>query len=394
LKTKINRENTDIKTLHSLGFSILRYNFNEKELKVDEQKYQNKLTEMLIDSDSINAQDSRYISNILKLCDFGRYFLIKKESDLIEIANKYNIIIIDDEVSLANKLIDWGKNSLIDSDVIDYTDMIYLPNVLNVRVFKYDFIIIDEAQDLSISQMALFMKCFKQGSRFISVGDEKQCINSFAGSDINSFNKLKGLPNTINLPLSISYRCPKKIVRYAQSLVPEIQHAENAIDGYINFNSKIEDLIDGDMVICRNTGPLIKLYVHLITNNVKCYLKGNDVGLNLLDLINDIQTENLIEMFGILNEMLKKYVNNRNNIGCESIEEIYDTQSYGDLIDKIDCLKILSKVVNTKTDLINKIKEIFSDENKQGVCLSTIHKSKGLEADNVYILNKNLTPSK
>ena len=70
------------------------------------------------------------------------------------------------------------------------------------------------------------------------------------------------------------------------------------------------------------------------------------------------------------------------------------TQEYNDLVDKIECLKILSIGINTKTDLIEKINDIFSDDEKQGICLSTIHKAKGLEADNVYVLNKNLMPSK
>ena len=56
------------------------------------------------------------------------------------------------------------------------------------------------------------------------------------------------------------------------------------------------------------------------------------------------------------------------------------------LLDKIDCIKyICEQNIETKTDLINKINNIFSDESKKGVCLSTIHKAKGLEYDNVYI---------
>ena len=42
----------------------------------------------------------------------------------------------------------------------------------------------------------------------------------------------------------------------------------------------------------------------------------------------------------------------------------------------------------------NKINIIFSDNEKDGICLSTIHKAKGLEADNVFILCESLMPSK
>jgi ATP-dependent exoDNAse (exonuclease V) beta subunit len=44
--------------------------------------------------------------------------------------------------------------------------------------------------------------------------------------------------------------------------------------------------------------------------------------------------------------------------------------------------------------LIARIEKIFSDENpNEGVCLSTIHKAKGLESDNVYIACASKLPS-
>jgi superfamily I DNA/RNA helicase len=51
--------------------------------------------------------------------------------------------------------------------------------------------------------------------------------------------------------------------------------------------------------------------------------------------------------------------------------------------------------LTTTKELIDKIEEIFGEKNKniEGIALSTIHKAKGLEADNVYILCKDLMPS-
>ena len=61
--------------------------------------------------------------------------------------------------------------------------------------------------------------------------------------------------------------------------------------------------------------------------------------------------------------------------------------------DKINTLEILSNGCLTGDDLINKLKIIFSDD-ADGICLSTIHKSKGLEADRVFIIHSELMPSK
>ena len=54
---------------------------------------------------------------------------------------------------------------------------------------------------------------------------------------------------------------------------------------------------------------------------------------------------------------------------------------------------ILSERYDSKNDLIKHIQEIFK-ENSMGVCLSTVHKAKGLESENVYILCNSSMPSK
>lgn len=399
LKKRIIRENINIKTLHSLGFSIIKYNFKDKDIKIDENKYKTKLNSILEEYGMESLPNKSYIKNILKLCDLGRFYLSESIKDLEFIASKYTIILsydidnIFNEINITLDLLKWSKDSLNETGTIDYTDMLYLPNILNLKTFKYDFIIIDEAQDLSDSQMSLFMKCFKQGTRFIAVGDEKQNINGFAGSSIESFNSLKKLKNTIELPLSICYRCPKNIVKLAQTIVPNIEYNETAIDGYINYNSSIEDLVDGDMVICRTSLPLIKLYFKLMSNNITSYINGIDIGINLLDLLDNIEGDNMKDTFIEFGALLKSYIQNNINSGI-SLEDIISSQGYNDFVDKIDCIKILSDGVKTKEELINRIKIMFSDENKKGICLSTIHKAKGLEADNVYILDKKLMPSK
>ena len=53
--------------------------------------------------------------------------------------------------------------------------------------------------------------------------------------------------------------------------------------------------------------------------------------------------------------------------------------------DKVDAIRYLSHDLNWASETISRINTIFSDK-AQGICLSTIHKSKGLEADRVFIL--------
>ena len=52
------------------------------------------------------------------------------------------------------KLLDWGKTHL---DTMDYTDMIWLPNVLNLKPtgLQYDYIMVDECQDMNKAEREL-----------------------------------------------------------------------------------------------------------------------------------------------------------------------------------------------------------------------------------------------
>ena len=55
--------------------------------------------------------------------------------------------------------------------------------------------------------------------------------------------------------------------------------------------------------------------------------------------------------------------------------------------DKINAIEILSEGLQTSDEVIDRINTIFNDDSKNGICLSTVHKSKGLESDRVFILN-------
>ena len=55
------------------------------------------------------------------------------------------------------------------------------------------------------------------------------------------------------------------------------------------------------------------------------------------------------------------------------------------LYDTIKTIENLPKTVENRNDFEKFIKDVFSDEGKDGIQLSTIHKAKGLEADNVFV---------
>ena len=130
-----NLNNVDIKTLHSLGASSTMRALNSQ-LQVD--KYTAwvnngvKYSSLTPKSELLPEQMSTWKQNILKLIDLGRVNLVKAHKDLEELAWKHNIDLEDNEVDIAIKGINWGER---ETQVIDFTDMIYFPNVKQIKMF-------------------------------------------------------------------------------------------------------------------------------------------------------------------------------------------------------------------------------------------------------------------
>lgn len=398
-------ENVDVRTMHSLGNLMILRNLGVDYIPIVETKYREYLFSNISQYSSFasglrNKGYMKYINNVSKLIDFARYNLAEDEEEILALADRHEISIMYDEPKVVLEIMEWGKNNL---ESIDYTDMVWLPNVLNMQPYglQFDFILLDESQDFSIAQRELILKCQRMGTRYVFVGDENQAIYSFASASPESFRKLKELPNTTSLPLSISYRCPKKVVKLAQTLVEGIEYKEDAIDGEIVYDAKLEDVKDGDMILCRNNAPLMKVYNDLIRMGKQCFIRGKDIGQNLKKIIReskhtelnmDLNADGLFiylydQLFNQVSEIMK-----RTNLDKLTVMNMSIVQNK---LDIINALYVLSENLTTTQDLINRIDVIFTDKRKnEGIALSTIHKAKGLEADNVYIACRSLMPSK
>lgn len=68
-------------------------------------------------------------------------------------------------------------------------------------------------------------------------------------------------------------------------------------------------------------------------------------------------------------------------------------RSYVGLLEKIQICIFVSDKYDTVDKIISLFKRIFSDRDFDGITLSTIHKSKGLEAKNIFFVNQSLIPS-
>lgn len=399
-------ENVDIRTYHGLGYSILRTSLGKNGItRINEHKYtsfiNNNIFSLIPDCFKLNKDDIRTVkTNLKQLVDFSRFNLAESREEIKEISEKYGISPILNEIDVVPSILEWGGNNTTE---IDYTDMIWLCVERNIRTrkYKYDYIFIDEAQDSSIMQQELIKKCHKRGTRFIAIGDEFQCINAFAGADQDAFKKLQNESNTKILNLPITYRCPKSIVDFTKKVTGvNMETPDNAINGEINFNVNPYTPKNNDMVLCRNTAHLVKLYMKYNRINKKSYLKGRNIGESLKTVLWQVDNNYLSQdmmtdgVFPRLYERLFDMINKEIAISGIDYEDVVNTRNIMDFIDTIKALEVLSEGLVWRDDLISKIETIFTDNDKEGICLSTIHKAKGLESDNVFILCPSLMPSK
>jgi superfamily I DNA/RNA helicase len=386
LKIKIGEQkNVEIRTLHSLGASAVMKSFK---CTIDNNKYRSYINQTL-NTQGIDPDDvTEYKSKIFKLVDLARVSLCKSVSDLEAIAEKHNVFCFDDECNKAMEYVAWGVSDN-GMGTIDFTDMIYVPNVKKIRMPVFDYVFIDECQDLNTAQREMFLKCLSQpNGRFISVGDPRQAIYGFSGADVESFEVLKNLPNTITLPLSVCYRCDEDIINIAKEIVPQIEARDKAPKGKVDHEAKVEMIQDNDMVLCRVTAPLVDLCMKYISKGVKAYVKGKDIGANLINMITKTKRRNIEDVIEKLEDELDKIVRKVVRKTHCSESEARTTDAFTSYKDKINAIIILSEGLRTSNEVISRIETIFKDDQKIGICLSTIHKAKGLEADNVYIICK------
>lgn len=388
LKIKVGSlPNVEIKTLHSLGVSSINA-FMRSQINGDKYRLylntsiKNGSIEPLSPLEGSDFKEWR--ANIQQLIDLLRVNLVElgDVGAAEDLAAKHGLFLHGNEIAVAFKAISWG---LKNESSVDFTDMLYFPIMKGIRMPKYDWVFIDECQDLNAAQRELFLKCLKPEGRFIAVGDPRQAIYGFAGADVRSFNILKNLPNTVSLPLSVCYRCDQQIIDLAQTLVPQIEAREGAGAGTVENNDSLENVQDGDMILCRLTAPLVDVCMQYISKGTKAYVKGRDIGANLVNMIKGTNREEVGDVFSKFDkELVKISVKLAKDTGC-SIAEAKDHESYMRYADKVAAIVILAKDLHRASDVIKRISTIFSDA-AQGICLSTIHKSKGLEADRVFIL--------
>lgn len=392
LKTKL-PTTVECNTFHSMGLRTLMKNFRFR-MQLEENKCFSLCMELFDFRKKEYKEKMRYYFALQELWEKIRLSLCEiNERNVSALCIEYDLDYENSMINDLNKINErWRKDCAKIQDnksfKMDFPDMLWIPyNFVDEMNFpKYQVVMADEGQDLFTLQKEILQRYIKPRGRFVAVGDSKQLIYNFMGSDLDVFNSIKGMPNTICLPLSVTYRCAKKIVEKANEVFPGTECTATAKEGVVR-SGDIFEAESGDFVLCRNNFPLVVAFIMLLEKGKKASIMGRDFGESLCRLLDG--QERLDDLYLLLDDKVSK-------LKGKGLSEIAITNnaSYVALKEKVSIIEILYKrFPGSFLALKQKIKNIFSD-NKTGIILSTIHKSKGLEAKRVFFLNPELIPSK
>ncbi len=306
------------------------------------------------------------------------------DEDLLDLVDHYGIETNGDADLIFQAVRETIERCKLDTKLIDYDDMIWLPVVHKINVAKYDYIYLDEAQDTNKCQIAFIKLSLAPEGHLIAVGDRYQSMYGFRGADANA------VPNIVDgfgaevLPLDTTYRNPECIVQLVNEKFPEISFEGTGKAGTISNLTYEQALIaykPGDMVLCRTNAPLVPPVFELIRRGVKATIRGRNIGEGLLSLIKKMKTDDISTLLRKLSEYK-----------MAEVEKLAAAdKNPQSLMDKVETIVALCDGVSTVFDLENRINNIFS-EKVEGVVFSSIHRAKGLEAERVFIIGPDLLP--
>lgn len=298
---------------------------------------------------------------------------------------------IDEDLAIVGRdLVDRAIRESISqayAGLIDFDDQIYMSTLFGGTFPRYGLVLVDEAQDLSSLNHAMLEKLVV--GRLIAVGDPFQSIYAFRGALTTSMSSLRERWNMREMPLSISFRCPKAIIARARFRAPHMQWPEWAKEGQVNDLTLFDDdarpswnagiIPDGAAIICRNNAPLFKLAFALIRAGRGVSIVGSDIGPSLVKALKKLGPETLNEEQSLA------------AIDCWEKEKLSKAKGKATIKDKAECLRVFVAVGGSLAGAIAYAESIFKSTGP--IQLLSGHKSKGLEWDHVFHLDPRRIPS-
>ena len=364
----------DVLTFHSLGYRAIKQKFGNVE--INDNKVFNILKDLL-------GEDTEYdlLVNLSDTIAYCKYSLQDTPSQIDNIIDQFGIDLCElDRKTFIHHVIQALSKDKSTTNKIDFNDMCWFPFVYNLFLGQYHYVYVDESQDLNKSQLVMAKKVCTAGGRMIVVGDPNQAIYGWRFADSSIVQDLKKQNNSKILTLPISYRCPKKVIKLAKHWVPDITCPDTAKEGEveeISLNNLYDKAKPGCFILSRTNAPMIKICMQFIKMGIKANIRGRDVGKQLGFLVKKSKKKQIPAFL--------KWLENWRDEELERLKE--KNINPENVLDRYECLVNLCEECSNLNEVEQKAIELFNDTDEGNiVILSTIHRAKGLEREDVFVL--------
>ena len=294
-----------------------------------------------------------------------------------------------------------------DTGKLDFVDMIE-DFIAQGEGPRLEVLIVDEAQDLAPLQWRMVHEVLRpRAKRIYFAGDDDQCIYSWMGVNVRDFLNASDHKTVLDK----SYRLPRNIYNIADALVNRVVVRQPKVWSPVNEAGHVvwhHDIMDLNL----NSGEwLILARTNYIANKIAADLKeqghlfwregsGWSISPNVLTGIEvwhklckgltatatELKTLSTLLKSDIVTKSGRKNLATLDNETPYALDDVKENFSTSDLKEKLwhEVLKVAERERIYITSVRRRGEKILTD--KPRIKISTIHKAKGGEADNVALL--------
>ena len=363
----------------------------------------------------------------LKVIDLDKGFEAKMK--ISEIVNEQGVFFHEsyhkpapDETLTLIRQVDKKSLEMFEKEqVYDFTDMLYITlNKLRNKEWEvpgwnlYTNIVADESQDLSTIQLFLLKYIKRKGGRYIFILDYRQAIYAFSGANSSSYQLIKKLFAPIKeFELPINYRCAVSHLDLVNKLHKiGIKPCDTAPIGKIERIGKskcIELAQAGDYIVGRKNKWLLPVTLELIKKGKPVYIKDEGFVKEIERLIEKTKSDSIIDLERkiLLKEkrLSEKLTNEKDNqqkeeentveIEADAIIFTQDSEDKSGQMEMFSAIKMLlvsfkeKYTTHSKSQFLKYVQTMLNTtSSKNCIMITSIHCVKGLEANNVFVLNE------
>ena len=355
--------NTEVHSVNSFVYKYIKSIFNRKIINNINTKFViNNIQEI---SDIYKVNQTLAVQLAISALDFFNYFLNSN-------TNRDNMVLDSDKLYIKCALILYDKMISGEINITHNALLKYFLDNYDFTQFNYDYLLIDEAQDINPIMFNIINKI--KGKK-VYVGDSKQNIFKFR-------NTINLLQNKNTKKLTGTYRFGKNIAGFISDLTAS---AYNEKDFYISGLSDNLGFVifDNEEIIPPYAAYITRTNAHLFDCAFESVQQGKKVSIpfnweEIKILLMDIFYLKAGLYNSIKGSLLKDY---------NSFQELLDIQSHGGDQELIFLVKLIDKYGLELPEKIKILEHNLASSKFADIIYITAHKAKGLEFYSVELGN-------